>query len=175
VYIPRRYISSGDLQWSDITDAVVKQLQGSDFRAGSQLIEELTKRKRKTGNKKLGLNLFWLLNEERNSSAAEEKGSLKGKGRISPFSSCLLLTLASVDAGIWADERNNNLAINCKVARGKVWFVGPFQETSNRVTRQFGAHRFLRVSFELHKGAENLHKEVLQVFFAFSLLCFFFF
>jgi len=86
VYIPRRYISSGDLQWSDITDAVVKQLQGSDFRVGSQLIEELAKRKPKTGNKKLGLNLFWLLNEERNSSAAEEKGSLKGKGRISPFS-----------------------------------------------------------------------------------------
>jgi len=44
-----------------------------------------------------------------------------------------------------------------------VWLVGPFQETSNRVTRQFGAHRFLRVSFELHKGAEKLHQEVLQV------------
>lgn len=68
-----------------------------------------------------------------------------------------------VDPGLWADGKHNSLAINCKVARGKIWFAGPFQETSNRVTRQFGAQRFLRVSFEVHKHASELHKAVLEV------------
>lgn len=85
---PNRYISTGDLQWQHIEESFVLELKQSRFCDGSRMIDELVKRTssnarrtRKGGkeDQKVGLNLFWLLHNEKQ-TVGEDNGPINSKG-----------------------------------------------------------------------------------------------